>query len=120
MLFELARDLGYADSVAGIETLTLTGGQIAADPDGAIGALAEAARACVRTHGADAVILGGAGLVGLAEKVQPFVDRPIVCSVTAGFEAGFAALREPRPARDVPPVASVGLSPELASLLARG
>ncbi len=119
MLGELARDLGYGDSLAGIETLTLTGGQIAADPDGAIGALAEAAQNCVRTHGADVVILGGAGLVGLAEKVRPFVDRPVICSVSAGFEAGFAALDARTSARDIPPIASIGLSPELAALMAR-
>jgi allantoin racemase len=120
MLEQLAGELGHADSLACIETLTMTGGEIAADPDGAIAALAEACSAAAG-RGAEAVILGGAGLVRLAARVQPLVQVPVVCSVTAGFEAAFAALEAP-PAtrRDFPTVPSDGLSPELAAVLARG
>jgi allantoin racemase len=120
MLEQLAAELGHAEGLACIETLTMTGGEIAADPDGAITALAEACGAAAG-KGAEAVILGGAGLVGLAARVQPLVTLPVVCSVTAGFEAAFAAIEAPRATmRDIPAVQSAGLSPELAALLGRG
>jgi allantoin racemase len=118
MLTELAVELGHADGLACIETLAMTGGEIAADPDGAVAALAAACHAA-RDKGAEAVILGGAGLVGLAAKVQPLVAAPVICSVTAGFAASFAAIEGPLPPRrDIPAIASAGLSPELAALLA--
>jgi allantoin racemase len=119
MLTELAGELGFAERLACIETLTLTGGEIAANPEAAVTALATA---CDAAHagGAEAVILGGAGLVGLAEKVGRLVSAPVICSVTAGFNAAFAALAEtPSIQRDIPAIASVNLSPELAALLAR-
>lgn len=120
MLETLAGELGYTHALAGIETLTLTGGEIAANPDGAVTALAEACRATARTTGADAVILGGAGLVGLQAKVQPLVDAPVICSVTAGFHAAFAALDGPGPRpRTIPAITSIGLSVELSALFAK-
>lgn len=119
MLQTLAAELGYTDALAGIETLTLTGGQIAADPEGSVGALADACNAAVRNHGAEAVILGGAGLVGLQARVQPLVAMPVVCSVSTGFIAAFAAMAGADPAaRTIPAIASVGLSAELSSLFA--
>jgi allantoin racemase len=117
MLHDLAGELGFADRLAWIETLTLTGGQIAADPDAAVPVLAEACGAAER-QGAETVILGGAGLVGLAAKVQPLVGLPVICSVTAAFQAAFTALDAPEPAIDaLPAIPSLGLSPELARLL---
>jgi allantoin racemase len=119
MLEQLASELGHADQLTCIETLTLTGGEIAADPDGAVAALAAACSA-VRGKGAAAAILGGAGLVGLAAKVQPLVAIPVICSVTAGFDAAFAALAgQPAHPRGVPAIRTVGLSAELAALLER-
>jgi allantoin racemase len=119
MLVELVKELGFANALACIETLTLTGGQIAADPDAAIATIVGSCDAA-RAGGADAVILGGAGLVGLAAKVQPLVDIPVICSVIAGFNAAFAAIAAPAGMRrDIPAIASVGLSAELAALLGR-
>jgi allantoin racemase len=119
MLEQLAGELGYANSLATIETLALTGGEIAANPDGAVAALAEASNAALG-NGAEAVILGGAGLVGLAAKVQPLVAAPVTCSVTAGFSAGFSALEGPPASRrSVPAIATTALSQELARLLGK-
>lgn len=123
MLAELAGQLGFSRHLAGIETLTLTGGQIAEAPDAAVEALAHACRTCRDEHGAEIVILGGAGLVGLAARVQPLAGVPVICSVTSGFRAIFAALQDealqhPSASRDPPPTtASTGLSPELTALL---
>jgi Asp/Glu/hydantoin racemase len=125
MLEQLAGELGYAGSLAGIEAVTLTGGQIAENPDGAVSMLIDACRAVAARTGADAVILGGAGLVGLAARVAPSLQVPVLCSVEAGFRAAAEALRalatnvDTSPA-GVLPVDTVGLSGELAALFTRG
>jgi Asp/Glu/hydantoin racemase len=106
--------------LASIRAVAPSGGDIARDPAGALAGLADACRSCVETDGADAVILGGAGLIGLAGRLQPRLSAPLVCSVAAGFRVAAAALRAPRPpAPALPvPVDSVGLSAPLAELLA--
>ncbi len=71
-----------------------------------------------------AVILGGAGLAGLAARVQPHVSVPVICSAEAGARMLIEALRQPsaKPASGdlaLPaPVGSIGLSSRLSSLLA--
>jgi Asp/Glu/hydantoin racemase len=121
MLAALVDELGFGAALAGIETLTLTGGEIAANPDAAVSALAEACVRVVREKGAEAVILGGAGLAGLAERVAPIVhaqvEAPVLCSVEAGLSASLASLGHPGSPRSLPAVASTGLSPALTALL---
>ena len=46
--------------------------------------LAAACQTAVRDFNADAVILGGAGLAGLAQAIQPGVSVPVIDSVLAG------------------------------------
>jgi Asp/Glu/hydantoin racemase len=70
MLREFALMRGWGDALASVRTLTIDGGAIARDPDAALPALAEAARA-THADGAGAAILGGAGLVGLADRLPP-------------------------------------------------
>ena len=72
--------------------------------------------------GAEAVILGGVGLVGLAEDIQRETGIPVICSVLAGFRAVEMALADHRPVPTVDrkAVASIGLSEALAQLLAKG
>jgi Asp/Glu/hydantoin racemase len=117
MLASLVDELGFGEALAGIETLTLTGGEIAAAPEAAVSALAEACNHVARETGADVVILGGAGLAGLAERVAPLVAAPVLCSVRAGLEAALDQAGQGAPARSLPTVASTGLSPALAALL---
>lgn len=125
MLHEFVAMLGLGDSLAAVETVAPNGAAIAADPDGAIALLADACRRTAERDGARAVILGGAGLAGLAARVQPHVDIPVICSVEAGAKAVLAALRQPpsKPAAGdlalPPPVGSTGLSARLAALLAK-
>ena len=107
--------------LAAIRTVAPSGAAIAADPDGAIAMLAQACESVVKEDGAQAVILGGAGLVGLAARVQPYVSAPVICSVEAGVRAALAALtnaiqsNQPKQADSVD---SVGLSSALAALMA--
>lgn len=84
MLQRLAQALGHAHGLAGIHTVAPTGAQLAADPDAARALLAQACRDVVRQMGVQAVILGGAGLAGMAAAVQPQVGVPVIDSVVAG------------------------------------
>ena len=119
MLTEFVMLQGLAEHLAGIRAVAPTGGEIARDPERALAQLADACRACTAEDGAEAVILGGAGLAGLARRIQPDVPVPVICSVEAGTRAVLAAAgtrREVAP----PPVESVGLGVGLTRLLAGG
>lgn len=123
ILTEFVASLGLGPSLAKVETVAPTGGDIANDPDGSIRLLADACNRTAARDGAGAVILGGAGLAGLAAQVQPHVDVPVICSTQAGFAAVLDAAGKPpcKPASGdlaaPAPVASVGLSDRLARLL---
>lgn len=116
MLERLAHSLGYASLLAGIHTVEPTGAQLAADPAAAQTLLAEACRCAAQDFGAQAVILGGAGLAGLAALIQPRVNVPLIDSVLAGTRH---ALRSPTPvhgAADRFDVSWQHLSTELTAL----
>ena len=125
MLREFVTTLGLGGRLAAIETVAPTGADIARDPDAAIALLVEACRLTATRDRAGAVILGGAGRAGLAARIQPHLDIPVICSVEAGMRAVLAALRDPpeKPATGdlaLPaPIASTGLTESLAALLAR-
>ena len=116
MLAEAVASLGLGDGLAGIRTIERTGGEIAKDPQAALPELAAACRACVAQDRAEAIILGGAALVGLASLLQPQVPVPILCSVETGVQAVIAAARTPY--RRPPAVAfdSIGLGRALGAL----
>jgi allantoin racemase len=124
MLTECVAGFGLAPRLASIRTVAPSGAAIAADPDRAIGALADACRACAEEDGAEAVILGGAGLAGLAARIGPIVPVPVICSVEAGVRMTLAqaALRLDKAGSGslapTPPVESAGLSETLTGLLA--
>lgn len=121
MLTRLAASLGHAESLAGICTLAIDGGQIAADPDGALAALQAAVNEAVDRYAAQAVIVGGAGLAGLAARLQPQSPVPLIDSVQAGvLRAGELALTHAQgkwTAGVREPLATQGLGPELEGLL---
>lgn len=120
MLTEFVAGIGLADKLAGIRTIAPTGGEIATNPDAALASLAKACTACATEDGAEVVILGGAALAGLAERIQPDVPVPVLCSVATGTHAVIAAARRQRDDGMYPPaLESIGLSTELATLLQR-
>lgn len=84
MLQRLAQALGHGAGLAGIHTVVPTGAELAADTDAARVLLAQACRDAVRQLGAEAVILGGAGLAGMAAAIQPSLNVPLIDSVAAG------------------------------------
>lgn len=116
MLNRLARSLDLGGSLAGVEALDRSGGELAANPALAVDLLAAAARqACRRWPDVRAVLLGGAGLAGLAPRLAEAVPVPVLDNV----ELALAEL--PRMAAPTPgPVEHgpwSGLSSELARFL---
>jgi Asp/Glu/hydantoin racemase len=84
MLERLAHSLGYGEQLAGVHTVTATGAELAADPLAAQVLLARACGDAVRRWGVQSVILGGAGLAGMAALIQPVVAVPVIDSVLCG------------------------------------
>jgi allantoin racemase len=94
MLYRLAHNLGFADHLAGVHTVTATGAELAANPLAAQALLAQACIVAAQRFGARSVILGGAGLAGMAATIQPMVAVPVIDSVLAGVTH---ALRQAQP-----------------------
>ena len=84
MLERLVHALGYSHQLAGIQTVAPSGAELAANPSAGRALLAAACADSARRFGADSVILGGAGLAGMAAAVQPEVTVPVIDSVQAG------------------------------------
>lgn len=124
MLREFVATLGMADRLAAVRCVPQTGAEIAADPDRALPALADLATRCADEDGAEVVVLGGAGLAGLAARLAPSVRVPLVDSLAAAVGRAIALARAAGAAGAVttgpPPVDSVGLSPSLTRLVSGG
>ncbi|WP_375462069.1 aspartate/glutamate racemase family protein [uncultured Enterovirga sp.] len=93
MLQDFVAAQGLSPRIAAIRTVAPSGAAIAGDPDGAMQVLAEACRSCAEKDGADVVVLGGAGLAGLADRVAERAGVPVICSLEAGLRATIAAAR---------------------------
>jgi allantoin racemase len=120
MLEEFVAAQGLSERLAGVRAVAPTGGEIASDPEGALAVLAEACRRCAEEDGADVVILGGAGLVGMAGRLASSVPVPLICSVEAGTRAAIAlAQLGIAAAAPLGPTPTLGLGEALARLLER-
>lgn len=121
MLERHARALGLGDTLASVRTTPLTGGHAAADPEGAVAALAAECRAAQAEDGAQAVVLGGAGFAGLGARVAQAAGLAVIDSIEAGARAAEAlAHGAPRPYARQPGRAgtpSTGLAAALAARL---
>jgi allantoin racemase len=84
ILERLAHALGHGTALAGIVTVAPTGAQLAQDRVAAVAMLTLACNQAVNDFNVQAVILGGAGLAGMAEMVQAEVSVPVIDSVLAG------------------------------------
>lgn len=91
MLDRFARAHRLDANLVGIHTIDWTGAQIAADPDGAQGALLAAARLGI-DGGAQSILLGGAALTGLAPSLQPRLLVPVLDNVLLAAQAVVDAL----------------------------
>lgn len=84
MLKRLAQSLGFDNKLKHIEIVTPTGAQLMAAPDMAMACLSQACEAAAST-GAKAIIIGGAGLAGYAQKLQSRCELPLIDSAAAGL-----------------------------------
>jgi Asp/Glu/hydantoin racemase len=119
MLREFVAAIGSANEVAAIRAVAPTGAEIAADPERACAILAAECRAAAAEDGADVVILGGAGLIGIADAIASAVPVPLVDSLTAAVkiaeEVAWASAHATATVEQ--PAGWVGLSPHLSELL---
>jgi allantoin racemase len=117
MLQRLAHTLGHSESLAGIHTVAPTGAQLAADPTAAQALLLQACRDAASQWNVQSIILGGAGLAGMAAALQPELDLPIIDSVLAGarwaLRTHAAQPQRATPGFDLP---WRNVSPELSAL----
>lgn len=119
MLREILAASGKDKFLAGIRTVAPSGAEIAANPEAAIAALVEAIEDCAAQDGAECVILGGAGLAGMATPIRARTNVAIVDPLQASLHA----LQEAKTGAvmaAVPSVASAGLSAALAARLDNG
>jgi allantoin racemase len=123
MLEEFVATMGLASRLASVRTVAPTGADIARNPKAAMALLAKGCRACAKEDRADVVILGGAGLAGLAAQLAAEVDVPLLDGVACAISlAESLARQKPAKGRAGPlskaaPVESVGLSKALAKLI---
>jgi allantoin racemase len=123
MLEEFVAGHGLSARLASVRTVAPTGAAIARNPKAAMALLARGCTACVREDGADVVILGGAGLAGLAAKLASKVEVPLLDGVACAISMA-EALTLQKPAKATrgtlaspAPVESINLSKGLAKLL---
>ena len=121
MLEEFVASLGKASRLAVVKAIEKTGGAVAAEPDAALADLGAACEACVAEHGADVVILGGAGLAGLAARLRGKSRVPLIDGVEAVVRRAEAVVSGAAPIEQgtnfAAPAESVGLAPGLAAML---
>lgn len=122
MLQRFARTLDLAQPLLGVQAVQPHGGALAAASEQAAALLAQtAAQALSAWPAARSVLVGGAGLAGLADHAQGALTVPVLCNVHLALQAAWAALGRlsttvavPEPAEGGP---WCGLSTELTLLL---
>lgn len=114
MLREFALIRGHGPETVLVRGVTPTGDMIARDPEAALALLAVEATEAAR-DGAGAVVLGGAGLAGLAARLAPRVPVPVLDSLDCALAAALAPAALPRRTAQAP---QAGLAPALAHLMA--
>jgi allantoin racemase len=116
-------NLGLTEWLASVRVVDATGSQILADPQGSLDLLAQACRLAAKEDGAQRVILGGAGLVGLASQIAGSVPVPVLDCLEPAIEAARTiGVRQTQTSPILTPStrgpAIVGIGPELVDLIA--
>lgn len=117
ILRRLALTSGFGEQIASVHAVELQGDQLAADRPRALSLLTQACNDVIAREGVQSVILGGAGVAGIAAEIQRDVAIPVIDSLQAGVS--WALEQCHRPSRSVAPetvVAWQGLSVELMRL----
>jgi Asp/Glu/hydantoin racemase len=116
MLERLAHALGFADSLAGVHTVSQSGAELARDPVAARTILTQACNEAAQRFQVGAVVLGGAGLAGVAQQIAANVSVPVIDSVEAGVRHALSDLDAVANANDHFDFAWTLVSPALATL----
>jgi len=121
MLEEFVAQIGLSDLLCVVRAVTATGGEIAADPKRFERILAQECRAAATQDGAEVVILGGAGLIGIAERIASDVPVPVIDCLAAAIRTAEDTWAVPGWMQEpgARPVETTGLSDRLAELLSR-
>ena len=123
MLEEFVAAIGLSANLASVRTMAPSGDEIAANPDAALDSLAAVCAEAADQDGAEAVILGGLGLAGLAERIADKIPVPVIDNVIAGVRVAEAAAdlraKKAKTGSFAPatPIKTLGLSAQLASLI---
>ncbi len=120
MLERFARMHRLDTGLTGIFTVDLTGAQIAQAPERALADLRQACEKAVAS-GAECIVLGGAALTGLADRLQPHVSVKLLDNVVLGAQAAVERVKAVATRQTGVPRASqslTGVSTPLAGLLA--
>jgi Asp/Glu/hydantoin racemase len=126
MLEEFVAAIGLAANLASVKTMAPSGDEVAANPDAALDILVSTCVAAAKEDGAEAVILGGLGLAGLAEAIASRVPVPVIDNVVAAVryaeDAAALGTVKARTGSFAPttPINTIGLSPPLAALIEGG
>jgi allantoin racemase len=113
MLEEFALIRGHGRDRVQVRSVPPTGDMIAREPEKALGLIAEEARQAV-ADGAGVVVLGGAGLVGLAPKLAAMLPVPVLDSLDCALIMACRAGAAPRRVAQAP---QNGLEPQLAAFM---
>lgn len=120
MLEEFCLLRGYGREHVIVRAVRPTGDMIARDPDVALALLAETAHTAINA-GAEAVVLGGAGLAGLSGLLAPALPVPVLDSLDCVLEEALRLALAPPPTQQPhPPTPTLHLAPALAALLGGG
>lgn len=120
MLEEFVASIGLASQLAGVCTVAPSGAEIASNPDAALALLTGACNDAIQKYGASSVILGGAGLAGIAPRIAPQVRAPLIdpLQVVVHEAERLAAAPPAKPQNgsyaQTSPVPTVGLGERLA------
>lgn len=126
MLREFVAAHGLGERLASVRAVKPTGAEIAANPDRALDELARDAQAAVDQDSAGCVILGGAGMAGIAPRLQGLVSVPVLDCIECGaaYIVELVAQGGPgdpdRAFGSPPPVEAIGVSPALAARFGGG
>lgn len=126
MLRRLAWSLDLLDPMAALVTVERSGAELRADPDAAHALLLRACREAIAqagSAGVASIVLGGAALSGMEQRLAPDLPVPMLDSVACGLQHAWnlACGRQPAPARPLAaPVDWQGLATPLNGLPTAG
>jgi len=93
MLEEFVDQIGLSSRLGSVRTLELTGDAVARDPEAAASVIALEIAAAASQDNADVVILGGAGLVGMAARLRDRSELPLLDSLACLVAQATALVR---------------------------